>query len=62
MDQTIGSAPLRLGRVWLPVASLVVGLLLAAVIPAQGGLVGPGVLALGFVLAAFTGLAKTSSA
>ncbi len=62
MDRTLGSAPLRLGRVALPVASLVLGLLLAAVIPAQGGLVGPGVLAAGFVLAAFTGLAKTSSA
>jgi hypothetical protein len=62
MDQTLGSTPLRLGRAWLPVAGLLAGLLLAAVIPAQGGLVGPGVLAVGFVLAAFTGLAKTSSA
>jgi cobalamin synthase len=62
MDQTLGSAPLRLGRWWLPAVGLVLGLLLAAIFPARGGLVGPGILAVGFVLAAFTGLAKTSSA
>ena len=53
---------MRLGRAWLPIVGLFVGLLLAVLVPARGGLVGPGVLAAGFVLAAFTGLAKTSSA
>jgi hypothetical protein len=62
MDQTLGSTPLRLGRWWLPAAGLLLGLLLAVVFPAGGGLVGPGGLAMGFALAAFTGLAKTSSA
>lgn len=62
MDQTLVSTPLRLGRGWLSLVGLLLGVLLAAVVPAQGGLIGPGVLAMGFVLAAFTGLAKTSSA
>jgi len=54
--------PQALGRVMPLVVGLASGLALAALTPAQGGLVGPGVLAVAFALAAFTGLSKTSSA
>jgi len=37
-------------------------MLLATLVPAQGGLVGPGALAVVFALAIFTGLIKTSTA
>jgi hypothetical protein len=37
-------------------------MVLAALIPAQGGLVGAGALAVVFALAIFTGLMKTSTA
>jgi hypothetical protein len=62
MDRTLGSTPLRLGRLWLPAFGLLAGVLLAALVPASGGLVGPGALAVVFALAVFTGLAKSSSA
>ena len=62
MDSTLTRPPLRLAGVGLLAVGLAVGLFLAAVGPTGGSLVGPGVLAVAFTLAAFTGLAKTSSA
>ena len=62
MDRTLGSAPLSLGRLGLPVVGLAGGMLLATLVPAQGGLVGPGALAVVFALAIITGLMKTSTA
>jgi len=62
MDRTLGSASLSLGRFGLPVVGLAVGMVLATLAPAQGGLVGPGALVMAVVLAIFTGLAKTSTA
>ena len=62
MDRTLGSTPLSLGRLGLPIAGLAAGMVLAALVPARGGLVGPGALAVAFALAIFTGLMKTSTA
>jgi len=62
MDRTLGNPSLRLAGVGPLVLGVAAGLLLAALTPAASSLTAPGVLVVAFFLAAFTGLALTSSA
>ena len=62
MAQSVQTTSRTLGPVVPLVVGLAAGLVLAAVTPGRGGLIGSGALAVVFALAVFTGLAKTSSA